>query len=194
MDNPHAQQVCDLCKAHHGRDLQRVIALHRLWWHQYTTQAVANHRDRVRGLRSQVEQLSSDLADREWKLTELTDVVERDYESAPLGPLQSWLSTEIVKAAEARTATAYRSRDRHMATLWRLDNRHRDGKQAGTCACGQPAAKCRDRELLDASRDDLYRWENRELERLKDGKRHGLPDEHPEVRKRSRSWSSVYGV
>lgn len=33
MDSPSAQQVCDPCKQHNSRNLQRNIDLHREWWH-----------------------------------------------------------------------------------------------------------------------------------------------------------------
>jgi hypothetical protein len=146
----------------------------------------------VKSLRHQIEQAEGDKADLGWKLEELTALVNRDYENAPLGHLQTWMQSEQVKAAASRTQGAYRLRDSAMVVLWRLDDRHRDGKSAGQCACGEPAAKCRDRALLAPYYGQLRKWEDAELARLKEGKPHGLPDDHPEVKKRSRTYTSQF--
>lgn len=193
MDAPSAQQVCDPCKQHHSRDLQQTINLHRQWWIEYTSEAVGRHNSLVSGLRSQARDEREKAADLEAKLDDLSAAVQKNYRDAPLGDLQTWVQSETVKAAESRMRGAYRSRDAVMVAVWQLDQLHKDGRTRGTCACGKPEAKCRDRAALTPVLTALTSWENRELERLKVGKEHGLPSDHPEVMKRSnRSYSSVF--
>lgn len=193
MDAPSAQQVCDPCKQHNSRDLQQNINLHRQWWLEYTSEAVHRHNSLVSGLRRQVQDAQGTAADLEGKLADLNAVVIRDYRDAPLGDLQTWIQSEAVKAAESRVRGAYKSRDYMMASIWRLDQLHKNGRTRGTCACGKPEGKCPDRAALTPVLNALTTWENRELDRLKVGKDHGLPAEHPKVMERSkRSYSSVF--
>lgn len=120
-------------------------------------------------------------------------MVAEEYRNAPLGDLQTWVRSEVVKSAESQAMGAYRARDGLMTAIWRLDQLHKDGKVRGTCACGKPVEKCRDRSVLTPVLAALTKWEDKELVRLASGKDHGLPAEHPKVMERAgRSFSSLY--
>lgn len=193
MDAPSAQQVCDPCKAHHSRDLQKIIILHRDWYVEYTREVAARYQDVVSNLRQKGAADEERIAELESKIKDLREVIDRDYNDAPLGPLRTWVQSQAVVAAESRMSRAYRSRDTVMAGIWRLDQLHKDGKNQDTCACTKPAARCRDRAALTPLLKALTTWEDREFERLKVGKDHGLPNDHPEVMKRAhRGYSSAF--
>jgi len=193
MDSVTAQQVCDPCKQHTSRDLQRNLQLHRDWWLEHAKGVSERNQAVASGLREQVAAQQERAETAEARATALGEVIDSDYANAPLGDLQMWVQSIIVKNAESRMRSAYRSRDSAMATLWRLDRLHRDGKSRGTCLCGKPEPSCRERKALRQVTSLIDRWEQGELERLKAGKDHGLPGDHPEVLKRSsRTFSSVY--
>ena len=192
MDSQSAQQVCDPCKEHHARNLQRNIDLHRTWWIEYTTEAVRRPNSLVSGLRAEVDAGKLNINARDTRIAELTSLISDDYANAPLGDLQTWMRSEIVRRAEARAMSAYRSRDKLMVALWNLDHLHSGGK-AGVCKCVKAEGKCRDLAALATVQPALVSWETGEVERLKNGRDHGLPAEHPEVRKRARRpFTSVF--
>lgn len=185
MDARTAQQVCDQCKQHHARDLNRVINLHRTWWLAYTTEAADRFNLVVANYKKAVREKDALATDVQAKLSELTDLVDADYQNAPIGELQTWMQSLAVKAAENRVRSAFRTRDAAMAKVWKLDDLHKEGKSRALCFCGKPEAKCKDREELVDIQNNLVRWESQQIERLKNGKEHGLPREHPEVMKNS---------
>lgn len=183
-DSPSAQQVCDECKQHNSRDLQRTIDLHRKWWLEYTARADSEYRAFADRSRTRIKDADQRIEELEQKLGDLTAVVDSDYRDAPLGELQTWMQSESVKASESKMRAAYRARDSTMVALWRLDRLHGDSKVRGKCQCRERDDTCKARAALAPILPALDRWEARELERLRMELEHGLPRDHPEVLKR----------
>lgn len=184
MDGPQAQQVCDECKAHHNRDQERIKKLHRDWWIAYDEQQYANYVQIVAGLRSDLQAEKDRVSELDSRLAQVRVLVVKHFEGAPVGTLQDWLRDGIVIQAHGARDSAYRHRDQAMRTLWRLDKLHNDNDNPGTCKCGLKADKCSVWKALEDEIEDLDKWEQAQLARLEDGREHGLPREHPEVRKR----------
>ncbi|KQM81190.1 hypothetical protein [Agromyces sp. Leaf222] len=92
------------------------------------------------------------------------------------------LEGELVRRAERATELTNRRLDRGMLALWRLQAYHHpDPRKPGACTCGKPLPTCPESRVLEGVRQEMRDWEARNLALLRDGKRHGLPPEHPEV-------------
>ena len=178
LDSPSAQQVCGDCKRH-GPASEKVVPLHRDWWIAAAGQLV--------GAR---EKACSELKETSTRLAGSAATVMSDYHSAPLGALQQWVQSAAVADVEERSDQAYRSRDRVMAALWRVDALHRDDvRRRGHCSCGKRQYQCPEREALTPAIRILDTWEKKQLDRCFAGKTHGLPKTHPKVIERNgRVW------
>lgn len=185
MDSPSAQQVCDPCKQHSGRDLQQNLLLHRNWWLQYTAARERAHRSTVDTLRTDTSTEQARANEAESRVQELATVIDAAYANAPIGDLQQWVQSDLVKRSRSRERSAYRMRDEAMVVLWRLDQLHGDSKRGALCKCGEPIPKCPERKLLTPMIEILDLWEEQQLKRLRSGQIHGLPREHPEVLKKT---------
>ncbi|ANJ28180.1 hypothetical protein [Agromyces aureus] len=92
------------------------------------------------------------------------------------------LEGELVRRAERATELTNRRLDRAMVALWQLQAfHHPDPRKPGACSCGKPLPACPESRILEGVRQEMRDWESRNLALLRDGKRHGLPAEHPEV-------------
>jgi hypothetical protein len=91
------------------------------------------------------------------------------------------IETEPVRQADQKAESAFRSRDRLAATLWRLRMLHNDDEEEGTCSCRDATADCTIWEILEEQMSFLEDWEERQADRLRADKDHALPDEHPLV-------------
>lgn len=169
MDSPTAQQVCNDCKAHHGRDYQWIDRLHVSWWRKFAFERESLLRSKV----AELKKLRSELDD-------LTASALDAYATAPDGRWQ-WLQNDLVRDAENRRDAAYRARDRALSALMSLDILHNDRRKAGWCSCGKSAKVCHEYGLITSVDKLLTQWETRQLDRLHDGKDHWLPDSHPVV-------------
>jgi hypothetical protein len=185
MDWPTAQQVCDECKAHHNRDQELIKRLHRDWWMAHDKAQTSNYSQIVSGLRTELRAANDKTDDAESRLVQMRALVVKHFEGAPVGTLQTWLRDGIVINAHGARDSAFRRRDQAMRALWRLDKLHNDDETPGTCKCGPRTEKCSAWKVLADEVEDLDRWEQDQLTRMEDGREHGLPREHPEVRRRS---------
>ncbi|WP_157416280.1 hypothetical protein [Agromyces allii] len=92
------------------------------------------------------------------------------------------LEGELVRRAERATELTNRRLDRAMVALWQVQAfHHPDARKPGACSCGKPLPACPESRILEGVRQEMRDWETRNLALLRDGKRHGLPPEHPEV-------------
>jgi len=178
------QVVCPACR-NHAQDPEKRSVLHRERWMGYQAKRDEEHEEHLIRLRQELRARDAAIAELRQRVADLQAVVLGEYENAPLGDLQTFLQSEVVAGAESKMRAAYQSRGRAMAALWAIDRMHRDGKRPNFCECGVAVDKCSARKALPESIvNDLDRWERRELELLKRGVRHQLPEDHPEVVKR----------
>jgi hypothetical protein len=118
-------------------------------------------------------------------LSDAMDTISSDYHKAPIGDLRNALETELVTEEHRKTESAYRTRSRAMTVLWRIDQLHNtiDTKPASACKCGTPADRCSILKILSPFTDELDKWETSEKGRMRDGRPHGLPADHPDAKK-----------
>lgn len=184
------QTICADCKRH-GQDADKRNVLHRDWWMAYKQQVATKQLETVSFWRSAIAERDEQISRRDVRITELKSVVMGDYDKSALGELHSWLESAVVQQAENRMRGAYRSRDRVMGALWKLDQLHGAGKKPGICACSKPGAQCKERAALDPIVKMLDSWEAKQINFVRKDLEHHLPPEHPEVQKRRRNgWAA----
>ena len=177
------QVVCTFCVRHLGaekaerRDRDHVA----LWAEMYREEREAHHAD-IAAAEASTTTSDNTIATLTARVDQLTQVIASEYSAAPTGDARDLLETAVVKRAERNTELAARRTDRTMVVLWRLAQLHHDDPaRAGYCTCGTPVAKCAESHALDPERHALSDWERKAVALLREGHRHGLPDEHPEV-------------
>ena len=177
------QVVCAFCVRHLGaekaerRDRDHVA----LWAEMYREEQDA-HRADVTAAEASTTINNETIATLTARVDQLTQVIANEYSAAPTGDARDLLETAVVKRAERNTELAARRTDRTMVVLWRLAQLHHDDPaRAGYCTCGKPVAKCAESHALDPERQALSDWERKAVSLLREGHRHGLPDEHPAV-------------
>lgn len=180
------QAVCNLCQRH-GQDSDRRVTLHRDWWREYTAGLRADHAAAAASWHSAANALEAKIVERDRMLADMRSVALRGYEQTPLGGIKAWLQDGVVLDAESKMRGAYRSRDKVMYTVWRLDRLHREADKPDMCSCGERAERCKELKALAPVTEALDKWETKQIELLQKGLQHNLPREHPEVVKMQRS-------
>lgn len=161
---------------------------HRGLWRSEIELSKDAHALEITRLTATVTQLEEDRARVEDRLhAELAKVRDELRQVvAGLAPetTRAWLETDAVQDAEQKRDRAYRSRDHAMEHLWRLARLHRpDDNAPNLCVCGRRVDGCKECEALDPILSTLEVWEQRQLERAREGREHGLPWDHPELQK-----------
>ncbi|MDJ0348740.1 hypothetical protein [Cryobacterium sp. PH29-G1] len=176
------QVVCALCVRHIGaekserRDLEHV----RMWAARWAASEVAQEEYRVEtdALLVTRDQHLTALRD---QVAELTALVAGQF-SAGIDGVRSLLQNDLVKRAERNTELARRQIDWAMAGLWRIELLHHDDPaRPEKCSCGRTAGTCAESTAIDSLRQALRDWEKKNVALLQDGRRHGLPGDHPAV-------------
>jgi uncharacterized membrane protein YgcG len=175
--------VCAFCVRHLGAEkAERRDRDHVALWAQLYGEEQEAHRADVAAAEASTNLSNATIATLTARVDQLTQVIASEYTAAPTGDARELLETAVVKRAERNTELAARRIDRTMAVLWRLaELHHDDDARAGHCVCGKPVAKCVESHALDPERQALRDWERKAVALLREGKRHGLPDEHPDV-------------
>jgi hypothetical protein len=101
--------------------------------------------------------------------------------------LESLIESATYRELQERADSAYFVRDRAMAAVWRVSMIHHLALD-GTCSCKKPLTACTEYTALEFFWDSFDRWQGRQVERLREGKPHGLPLDHPESQKRFTTW------
>ncbi len=184
--SPSDQVVCPACVHHLGSEkAARRDAEHLAMWSELFASERSAHEHSASAARASVAEKDAALLALRSQLEQLGDSIASQFERAPTGAARAMLDTEVLKRTERQTELAYRRLDRTMAALWRIDVMHHDNRaRPGHCVCGRATAGCAEGMAIDGERQELRGWENRNLQLLAAGKRHGLPAEHPAVVKR----------
>jgi len=181
--SPTDQVVCSFCVRHLGPDrAQTRDKDHIKMW----VEILLGEREANRGA---VEKLTATLADNDKALTEyrvqvddLTSIVAGEFGRTTSGPVRSLLENDIVKRAEKKSALEQRRNDRSMVAIWRVNLLHREGDGGAlTCICGVSLARCEVWKAIEPVRQPMFDWETKNIALLRQGQRHALPDDHPEV-------------
>jgi len=149
-------------------------------WSATAKQIDENHRVRHQFLEARIAQIvdENDLL--------RTHIVDQ-YKAAIFDDLAEKLRSDVVVDAEKARDSAF-SREAEVLSMLLLDiePRHR-GKQGkdSKCTCGLLTNACSEWRIIEPFRVQLKVWEGKQLKRMAEGKRHGLPRRHPEVAKRT---------
>lgn len=178
----HPVQLCTACITHYGnpakieRDHEKMMAALR--------EANASAMERSESRRLAAER---DLAAAREQLASLTATVVSELSERPKGEAKVMVDDALVMAAERRAETAAKSRDLAFAAVFRMIELHHEvGEQ---CSCGKRVTQCDEFALLGFIRPRYHDWEKQQIARLRQGKPHGLPLDHPQGREFSgREW------
>ncbi|KFF59419.1 hypothetical protein JF66_11425 [Cryobacterium sp. MLB-32] len=177
------QVVCSFCVRHLGaekadrRDKDHL----RLW-----TELFNDEQDMHR---SYVAATKTTIAERDASIAELTTIIEQlralaagRFDATPNAGVRGLLENDLIRRAERKTELASRQIDWAMAVVWRIGMLHHDdGAHPRHCICGRTIASCAEGLALDPVRTKMNEWEKKNVQLLHDGKRHGLPADHPAV-------------
>ncbi|WP_298868460.1 hypothetical protein [uncultured Microbacterium sp.] len=177
-------QVCAEC-IHHLSDADRRDKEHLRDWRAEHAATTTSYETRLANMRDLLDKSDQEKADLSSALTDAISTISSDYHKAPIGDLRNALESELVTEEQHKAESAYRIRSRAMVVLWRIDRLHNtfETKSKSACKCGTPADRCEILKLLAPFVDELDKWENREKERMRSGRTHGLPADHPDAKK-----------
>jgi hypothetical protein len=183
--SPTDQVVCSFCVRHlgaekaEGRDRDHV----RMWVERFAEQQESS-RSAATALKATLAEKDAALAALAAQVDDLTNIVAGEFDRTRLGGVRSLLEGEIVTRAERKAELANRRTDWAMAALWRVERLHReDQARPLNCVCGKSLVACAEWKAIEPVRQSMRDWESRNVRLLAEGKRHGLPDDHPEVLK-----------
>ncbi|TFD28630.1 MULTISPECIES: hypothetical protein [Cryobacterium] len=174
------QVVCALCVHHLGaekserRDLEHV----RLWAARWAA-SETGHADFVSETDALLVARDVDLTALRDQVAELSAVVAGQF-TAGIDGVRGLLQNDLVKRAERNTDLARRQIDWAMAGIWRIETLHHDSATQ-KCSCGRTAGSCAESAAIDPLRQALRDWEKKNVALLRNGRRHGLPADHPAV-------------
>ncbi len=184
----HNQVVCRGCERHQGDSVSKAIQRdrdHVTLWRSELAVHEEDAAERESSLRRSVADREAALAQCRVENRDLRETVRRGFEEAPLPAVERWLVGEEIQEASRRRDAAYRSRDYAFQLIWALARLHGpDDNRASFCRCGSVLGRCSEGRALAPGMEMLRRWEAQQIDRLDRGLECGLPDDHPEVRKR----------
>lgn len=181
--SPTDQVVCSYCVRHLGsekaelRDQQHVGM-----WVELFHQAEESQEQFASESRKTIADHEATIAALTAQVDELTGVVAGTFERTQTGAVRGLIESEVVKRAERNTELANRRSDWLMAAIWRVDALHReDDTRPQHCVCGKSIMKCAEWKAIEPVRQKMRDWETKNVRLRREGKRHGLPDDHPEA-------------
>lgn len=129
----------------------------------------------------------------------LTEEMERVLVESLEGPARepnervlNLLAGTVAEQATVEKETAFRMRDYAMGRLWAIDEvHHSDDENNGHCTCGLDDRHCSVLDALSPIRNALYKWEIKQVERFRKGLSHGLPPEHPEIKRKQQTFRKI---
>lgn len=172
----NSEPLCQPCRGHKF-NIDNLRADHR----RISELLIAKHESGLIGANAEIEGIHA-------RLTQMR--AERDALAKAGGEGLANASEDALKAIQAQALIAqqddvrraFRARDRAMDAVWTIDERHH-AVVGEKCACGLALHACKEYRELDFFRDEYQRWERKQIELMKAGKDHGLPENHPEARK-----------
>ena len=178
FSSPSDQVVCAQCVNHLGSDKsERRDREHVVMWAELDSDLRVKHQVEVEGLSVQLARETAAIAQLQAESAALTAVVAGEFAT---GGVRDLLENEVVRRADRATELANRRNDRVMAVLWRLERLHSENdKNFGACACGKPILKCPEFAAIEPERQAVRDWEKKNAALAAEGKRNGLPPEHP---------------
>jgi hypothetical protein len=166
--------LCAECGTHWGQPEKTALSHEKMM--SALREANAGAMERLDDRR---EALAVRLAAAEAQVSALIATIASDYSEHPARDIRNLVDQAIVDKATRRADSEAKAKDRAMAVVFRLDRlHHEDGVN---CSCGKRITECEEYSALNAIRPSYYAWEKLQLERLAEGKPHGLPVDHPQA-------------
>lgn len=193
----HDLVVCKGCHRHQGATVDKLRQRDEdhvaFWKSELGVKAEDFRQDRARAFAL--------VRERDAKISELTDVVnalreqlKADLRNGPEEAVRAWFDGERIAAAKAEVDKSYRSRAHVLRVLWALDQLHHDDEKfEGRCSCGEETVQCSEWQAIYRARESLYRWEAKQVDRVRQGFDQELPRDHPEVVKHGAYWRTSAG-
>ncbi|MEX1078545.1 MAG: hypothetical protein WED09_05505 [Homoserinimonas sp.] len=164
--------VCGECEPHFGNPDKTALAHEKMM-----ERLRASHAGAMERLDGRRQTLEHQLGEAQRQIQRLTETIVSDYRQRPIGDVQNVVEQAVVSDASRRADSAAKARDRVMGAVFRIDELHHE--EGESCSCGKRVTECKEFVALGFIRDTYYRWENRQIDRLNEGKPHGLPLDHP---------------
>lgn len=159
---------------------------HRTWWMRHREELL----EEIKNERARTDRVTLIAERHATALEDLRHGVIAEIDTDEDHPLHVYLERAAVIEAHNKLQAAYRLRDRVMRAAWHLDELHHDDR--GKCKCGKQLKDCREYRILIPYRTDLGRWEHEQERRMREGKPHALPLDHPKAPKNDRwSWNGA---
>lgn len=197
----HDQVVCPACIRHLGDQPSRVKVRdieHTKWWVEDVTELKESHRAVVAAAddrrKREVGSLEAKVSALNEQVSDLEGAMLRELESRPVESIALWFEQTKIAEADERTTRA-RGYIKHLyRVLWHVAEAHHvaDGDR-DSCSCGLGCDDCQTLAALNPIQSSLNKWEIDELQRMKDGRQHSLPHDHPEVT-RHEPWRARRGA
>ncbi len=147
------------------------------------------HADEVTAATEVNERRDQQLTDLTQEHRELLAAIASDFVDELSPSLASHVQGAVLSKLRSEVTAAYKTRDRAMAAIWRMDELH-SATLSDKCKCGKPLNSCREFQALSFFRENYYAWERKQIDMMRKGMIHGLPSDHPESRKHyTNSWS-----
>jgi hypothetical protein len=178
FSSPSDQVVCAQCVNHLGSDkAERRDREHVQMWADLRADQQVKFQLEVEALEARLATEVAAAAALQAQSDGLTAVVAGEFAS---GGVRDLLENDLVRRADRATELANRRNDRAMAVLWRIERLHHENDTIfGACACGKPIMKCPEFAAIEPERQAVREWEKKNVALAAEGKRHGLPPEHP---------------
>jgi len=169
-------RICPDCRAH-LYSLENLRRDHRNLVDAVRTQ----YESELGGKQAEIENQEATISGLRAEVADLLKVAASDLADAP-EHLRGSMTSAAISELEDRERKAYRTRDRAMAAVWTVDERHH-AVAGEKCSCGRALHACMDYRGLIFFRGEYERLERKQIDLMKGGKHHGLPSNHPEARK-----------
>lgn len=180
--------ICKSCTRHQGDTAAKAILRDAdhvgLWRSELALEQERRSHEAAR-LRGALEERNAEIARLQTLISDLRATLAEGVEKAPLASVERWWTNAQVAEATRKRDHAYRSRDYAFRALWAINRlHHQDETRDGYCSCRRRADSCKELSALTPELSALTRWEKNQIDRIRSGQSHELPDEHPEVLKR----------
>lgn len=171
-----SSRICPDCRAH-LHSLENLRRDHKNLVGTFQTQ----YESEIERKQAAIEKQEATIGRLQAELAEALKIAGADLADAPEHVLKP-ISTAAISELQDRERKAYRIRDRAMAAVWTIDERHH-AVTGDKCSCGLALNGCKDYRGLSFFRAEYERWERKQIELMKADKQHGLPSNHPEAQK-----------
>lgn len=137
----------------------------------------ASHAAELVRVQASVDNNSDAIVELRTEFNQLVKSVATGFADDPGPALLARIQSEAMMELRKQKSDAYRARDRAMAAVWRMTERHHELAN-GRCRCKLAATACRDLQAAAFFRDSFERWEKKQTQLMREGKIHGLPEDH----------------